>query len=101
MRAESTDFNIQPVHATGAYLGGERMKLSALIAALGIAVSSSAATADPVNLTLSGGNPGGLWSLLGAGIDRAAKADDSDSVITYQATGGGFANIGLLGGKCQ
>lgn len=75
------------------------MKLSALIAALGIAVSSSAATAEPVNLTLSGGNPGGLWSLLGAGIDRAAKADDGDSVITYQATGGGFANIGLLGGN--
>jgi TRAP transporter TAXI family solute receptor len=55
------------------------------------------AVAEPVNLTLSGGNPGGLWSLLGAGIDRATKVDDGDSVVTYQATGGGFANIGLLG----
>jgi len=57
------------------------------------------AVAEPVNLTLSGGNPGGLWSLLGAGIDRATKVDDGDSVVTYQATGGGFANIGLLGAK--
>lgn len=73
------------------------MKLTALAAAIGIAVSSTAAFADSVNLTLSGGNPGGLWSLLGAGIDRAAKVDDSNSVVTYQATGGGFANIGLLG----
>lgn len=73
------------------------MKLTALVAAIGIAATSTIATAEPVNLTLSGGNPGGLWSLLGAGIDRATKVDDANSVITYQATGGGFANIGLLG----
>ncbi|SLN09710.1 hypothetical protein ROJ8625_00066 [Roseivivax jejudonensis] len=75
------------------------MKMSAMAAVVGLAFTSSAAFADPVNLTLSGGNPGGLWSLLGAGIDRAVKADDGDSVVTYQATGGGFANIGLLGGN--
>lgn len=75
------------------------MKLSILAAAVGIAVSSTMAVAEPVNLTLSGGNPGGLWSLLGAGIDRATKVDDGGSVVTYQATGGGFANIGLLGAK--
>lgn len=73
------------------------MRLTALVAAIGIAASSTATFAEPVNLTLSGGNPGGLWSLLGAGIDRAAKVDDASSVVTYQATGGGFANIGLLG----
>ncbi|WP_138421445.1 TAXI family TRAP transporter solute-binding subunit [Maritimibacter alexandrii] len=73
------------------------MNYSILAATLGLAISSTAVSADPVNLTLSGGNPGGLWSLLGAGIDRAVKADDGDSVVTYQATGGGFANIGLLG----
>ena len=73
------------------------MKLSVLAAAAGIALSSTMAIAEPVNLTLSGGNPGGLWSLLGAGIDRATKVDDANSVVTYQATGGGFANIGLLG----
>lgn len=72
------------------------MKLKALFLALAIAFTAGGAHADPLNLTLSGGNPGGLWSLLGAGIDRAAKATDPDSVITYQATGGGFANIGLL-----
>lgn len=73
------------------------MRLTALAAAIGIATTSTVAIAEPVNLTLSGGNPGGLWSLLGAGIDRATKADDPSSVVTYQATGGGFANIGLLG----
>lgn len=73
------------------------MKLTALAAAIGVAATSTAAIAEPVNLTLSGGNPGGLWSLLGAGIDRATKMDDDASVVTYQATGGGFANIGLLG----
>ncbi|SFQ00503.1 TAXI family TRAP transporter solute-binding subunit [Tranquillimonas alkanivorans] len=73
------------------------MRFPTLAATVCAVVASTAASADPINLTLSGGNPGGLWSLLGAGIDRAAKADDSDSVVTYQATGGGFANIGLLG----
>ncbi|UMA67139.1 TAXI family TRAP transporter solute-binding subunit (plasmid) [Roseivivax marinus] len=75
------------------------MRLFKLAAVVGLAFTSSAAVADPVNLTLSGGNPGGLWSLLGAGIDRSVKSDDGNSVVTYQATGGGFANIGLLGGN--
>ena len=65
--------------------------------ALGAAVAGGAAAQTTVNLTLSGGNPGGLWSLLGAGIDRAAKGSDASAVVTYQATGGGFANIALLG----
>ena len=72
------------------------MKFKAIMVALGVTVSAVSASAEPVNLNLSGGNPGGLWSLLGAGMDRAVKADDSDSVITYQATGGGFANLALL-----
>ncbi len=75
------------------------MKFTTLTAAICVALSAPAAFAEPLNLTLSGGNPGGLWSLLGAGIDRATKVDDGDSVVTYQATGGGFANIGLLGGN--
>lgn len=74
------------------------MRLTTLAAVCGLALSAQTATADPINLTLSGGNPGGLWSLLGAGIDRAVKASDQSSGITYQATGGGFANIALLGG---
>lgn len=72
------------------------MKFRSITLAIGLALSATAGQAQSVDLTLSGGNPGGLWSLLGAGLDRAVKADNRDSVITYQATGGGFANIGLL-----
>lgn len=78
--------------------GGDNMQLTALAMAMGLAVSATAVQAQSLNLTLSGGNPGGLWSLLGAGVDRAVQAADSSAVVTYQATGGGFANIGLLGG---
>lgn len=73
------------------------MHFTTIAMALGLAVSATAGQAQSLNLTLSGGNPGGLWSLLGAGIDRAAQTADSSAVVTYQATGGGFANIGLLG----
>lgn len=73
------------------------MKIKALAVAVCIGVMPVAAQADSLNLTLSGGNPGGLWSLLGVGIDKAVRASDPNAVITYQATGGGFANIGLLG----
>lgn len=64
-----------------------------------IAVTSfctTTASAENLNLTLSGGSPGGLWSLLGAGLDKAVKESNPNSVITYQATAGGFANIALL-----
>jgi TRAP-type uncharacterized transport system substrate-binding protein len=74
-----------------------KFPIKAVAASIGLAVLASAASAESVNVTLSGGNPSGLWSLLGAGIDRAVKADDPSGVVTYQATGGGFANIGLLG----
>lgn len=72
------------------------MKITKLVGSLALCLAASTASAEAVNVTLSGGNPGGLWSLLGAGMDRSAKADNPDSVITYQATGGGFANLGLL-----
>lgn len=71
-------------------------KLKAVVAAAGFAVLGSGVMAESINVSLSGGSPSGLWSLLGAGIDRAVKVDDSSGVVTYQATGGGFANIGLL-----
>lgn len=73
-------------------------KIVTLLAAASMSVLAGGATAESINVTLSGGNPSGLWSLLGAGIDRAVKASDSDGVVTYQATGGGFANIALLSG---
>lgn len=66
---------------------------------IGIFLSASAVLAEPINLTVSGGSPGGLWSLIGAGLDRAIKAEDADGVITYQTSGGGFANIALLANK--
>lgn len=72
------------------------MNIKALAIALGLAVSGGATSAESINMNLSGGSPGGLWSLLGAGMDRAVKADDPNAVITYQATGGGFANLALL-----
>lgn len=72
------------------------MKLSHIAFSIGLIFTSGLAHAEPLELNLSGGNPGGLWSLLGAGMDRAVKKSDASSVITYQATGGGLANIGLL-----
>jgi TRAP transporter TAXI family solute receptor len=81
------------------FLRRPQVKSITAVIALSISLIGGLAKADSLNLTLSGGNPGGLWSLLGAGIDRAAKAADAKSVITYQATGGGFANIALLAGK--
>ena len=74
-----------------------KKQIKAAVAALSISVIGTGVMADSVNVTLSGGSPSGLWSLLGAGIDRAVKVDDASGVVTYQATGGGFANIGLLG----
>lgn len=72
------------------------MYLKQLAAAMTVVACVGTAHAEPLNLNLAGASPGGLWSLLGAGLDRAVKAADPDSVITYQSTGGGFANIGLL-----
>lgn len=65
-----------------------KFPIKAVAASIGLAVLASAASAESVNVTLSGGNPSGLWSLLGAGIDRAVKADDPSGVVTYQATRG-------------
>ena len=43
------------------------MKAIAAALALSAGLVGGMAQAEPLNLTLSGGNPGGLWSLLGAG----------------------------------
>jgi hypothetical protein len=44
-------------------------------------------------LTMCGASPGGLWSLLGAGVDASLKASHPGSTVTYQTSGGGFANV--------
>jgi TRAP transporter TAXI family solute receptor len=67
-------------------------------AALGIGSPASA----QYNLTLCGASPGGLWSLLGAGIDAAVKEAHPGSTVTYQTSGGGYANVAQLDqNKCD
>jgi TRAP transporter TAXI family solute receptor len=65
-------------------------------------VASTGAQAQTYNLTLCGASPGGLWSLLGAGIDAAVKKSFPGSTVTYQTSGGGLANVALLDqGTCD
>ncbi len=71
-------------------------KLLALVAFALVAAVASAASAQPYQLALGGASPGGLWTLLGVGIDRAVKASYPGSTVTYQTSGGGFANVLLL-----
>lgn len=73
----------------------------ALIAG-GLSAMSPSAIAQKYNLTMCGASPGGLWSLLGAGVDAAMKAAYPGSSVTYQTSGGGFANVGqIIAGKCE
>jgi len=58
--------------------------------------AAAPAVAQTYNITLSGASPGGLWSLIGAGVDGAVRAAYPGSVVTYQTSGGGFANIAML-----
>ncbi len=77
--------------------------ISGLMAAAAIVVGATCpAAAQTYNLTLCGASPGGLWSLLGAGIDAAVKKAYPGSTVTYQTSGGGLANVALLDqGKCD
>ena len=72
-----------------------RKFLSAIAFATAAALALPAA-AQTYNYTLSGASPGGLWSLLGAGIDSAIKKAYPGSTVTYQTSGGGFANVAVL-----
>lgn len=70
-------------------------------AAVATLLGSGAAMAAS-NITLCGGSPGGLWSLLGAGLDKAVRQIEPESTVTYQTSSGGFANIvQLKQGKCD
>ncbi|MBS8224666.1 TAXI family TRAP transporter solute-binding subunit [Vannielia litorea] len=74
----------------------------ASVAALGLLSALGPASAQTYNLTLCGASPGGLWSLLGAGVDAAVKKAYPGSTVTYQTSGGGLANVGLLDkGNCD
>jgi TRAP transporter TAXI family solute receptor len=66
------------------------------------AMSGTMAAKAEYSLTLCGASPGGLWSLIGAGVDGAVKAAHPGSTVTYQTSGGGFANVVQLDqGKCD
>jgi len=70
-----------------------KMVLASAVIALG---SASASAGDNYRLTLTGGSPAGLWSMLGAGIDSALRQNHPDSVVTYQTSGGGLANVAIV-----
>lgn len=70
---------------------------SCAVAALGVALSVSALSVSAqTNYVLAGASPGGLWSLLGVGVDKALRASNPDTTVTYQTSGGGFANAALV-----
>lgn len=76
-----------------------RLTLTAIASAVAL---SAAPVMAGSNITLCGGSPGGLWSLLGAGLDAAVRKIEPDSTVTYQTSSGGFANIVQVAqGKCD
>ncbi|GMG84125.1 TAXI family TRAP transporter solute-binding subunit [Paralimibaculum aggregatum] len=84
--------------------GPSRTRKYAFAAAtIAAALGLSAPAADAAdNYILCGGSPGGLWSLLGAGLDAVVKAEDPNAAVTYQTSSGGFANIvQIKSGKCD
>ena len=77
----------------------KKLTVSAIAAAFAL---SAAPVMSGSNITLCGGSPGGLWSLLGAGLDAAVRKIEPDSTVTYQTSSGGFANIVQVAkGKCD
>lgn len=70
--------------------------LRTTVLALTLSLSGHGASAQGYKMTVSGASPSGLWTVLGVGIDGAVKASFPGSSITYQTSGGGLANIGLL-----
>jgi TRAP-type uncharacterized transport system substrate-binding protein len=74
------------------------MRASVRIAAAWVLAfaASNGAHAQPYNLTLSGASPGGLWSLLGAGVHASVAQQFPGSAVTYQTSGGGLANVMLV-----
>ncbi len=76
------------------------MKRSWLYAiGMATALATAAEAAPPYNLTVAGGSARGLLTTLNSGIDAAVAAQFPGSTITYQTSGGGFANIALVDRK--
>lgn len=69
------------------------MNRHTICATLFALVFSWQANAQVVNESVCGASPGGLWSLVGAGLDAAVKVEVPGSTITYQTSSGGLANV--------
>jgi TRAP transporter TAXI family solute receptor len=66
------------------------------------ALFGGSAQAQTYQLTLAGASPGGLWSTIGAGTDKAIAKAYPGSTVTYQTGSGGLANAKLVSdGKVQ
>lgn len=55
-----------------------------------------ASAGEKYNLTLAGASPGGLWSTIGAGLDKSLNKAYPGSTVTYQTSSGGLANAKLV-----
>lgn len=74
-----------------------RKALQSLALAATLAAAAGTAAAEPsYRLTLTGGTPEGLWSMLSAGVNNALREDYKNSIVTYQTSGGGLANVAVL-----
>lgn len=73
------------------------MKRLLSVAVAAIAVGGGPALADPpYKYAMAGASPGGVWSVIASGVDASVAAAYPGSVITYQTSGGGLANIALV-----
>ena len=71
------------------------MKNATIAAAFAVALGGTA-QAQTYQLTLAGASPGGLWSTIGAGLDKALSKAYPGSTVTYQTGSGGLANAKLV-----
>jgi TRAP transporter TAXI family solute receptor len=84
-------------HETKQWEGITMKFVKAMIVATGVAALLGAnAQAQTYQLTLAGASPGGLWSTIGAGLDKAFAKAYPGSTVTYQTGSGGLANAKLV-----
>lgn len=67
--------------------------LRSIAAVVLVALAAPASGQGIVNESVCGASPGGLWSLVGVGLDTAVKEFLPGSTITYQTSSGGLANV--------
>jgi len=70
-----------------------------MIAATFAVLLGGTAQAQTYQVTLAGASPGGLWSTIGAGVDKALAKAYPGSTVTYQTGSGGLANSKLVSDK--